>query len=70
MYLEGKVLSWYNDNVDGLYCQKDMWSFKEVITGLYDHFVHDTATYDTLEKFQHIQYQASGGVMSYYNKLE
>jgi hypothetical protein len=23
-----------------------------------------------LEKFQHIQYQASGGVMSYYNKLE
>ena len=47
-----------------------MWSFKEVITGLYNYFVHDTATYDVLEKFQHIQYQALGGIMSYYNKLE
>ena len=70
IYLEGKVLSWYNDNINSLYHQKNVWSFKEVITGLYNCFVHDTATYNTSEKFQHVQYQASGGIMSYYNKLE
>jgi hypothetical protein len=30
------AVTWYDDNVDGIDHQKEVWSFKMVITGLYD----------------------------------
>ena len=70
MYLEGTALTWFNDNVDGLYRHKNVWSFKEVITGLYDRFIYDTATHDASDKFWHVKYNATNGVMAYYHELE
>jgi hypothetical protein len=59
MYLEEIALTWFEDNVDGVYRHKAHWKFKDVITSLYDWFIHDNATHDSVE-----------GVMSYYHKLE
>ena len=70
MYLEDQALTWFNDNVDGFYHQKQHWFFKEVITGLYDWFIYDTATHDITDKFWHVKFNASEGVMSYYHNLE
>jgi hypothetical protein len=70
MFLEGIVLSWFEDNVDGTYHQRLSWIFKDVITGLYDRFVHDNSTHDASDKFWHVEYNAEEGVMSYYYKLE
>jgi hypothetical protein len=43
MYLEGTAVTWYDDNVDGLDHQRDVWLFKLVITGLYC-YIHNTAS--------------------------
>jgi hypothetical protein len=40
LYLEGTMITWYNDNVDSMDHQNNIWLFKMVITSLYDQFVH------------------------------
>jgi len=70
MYLEGTALSWFEDNVDGVYRRRISWTFKDVITGLYDRFIHDNATHDAADNFAKVKYETSEGVMSYYHKLE
>jgi hypothetical protein len=70
MFLEDTASVWFKDNVDGAYRQCSSWTFKEVVTGLYDRFVHDNATHDATDKFWHVKYNAGEGVMSYYYKLE
>ena len=61
MFLENTALTWFEDSID---------SFKEVITSLYDQFVHENATHNVTDKFWHVEYNAEEGVMSYYHKLE
>jgi hypothetical protein len=70
MYSENQALTWFNDNVDGFFRQKNRWTFKEVITGLYDRFVHDSATHHASDKFWHVKYNAMEGVMAFYHELE
>ena len=70
IHLEGIALTWFEDNVDGVYRRHSSWSFKDVITGLYDRFIHDNATNDATERFWHAEYNAEEGVMSFYHKLE
>ena len=41
MFLENITLTWFEDSVDGAYCQWAAWTFKEVITSLYNQFVHE-----------------------------
>ena len=56
--------------MDGFYCHRVQCSFKDVITGLYDQFIHDNATHDAADHFSKVKYDVVEGVMSYYHKLE
>jgi hypothetical protein len=69
MYLEGDVLSWFNDNIDNFHCQQEYWTFKEVIMGLYDHFVFRAATCDASDKFWSMAFQEGDDIMSFYYKM-
>jgi hypothetical protein len=44
LYLEDTMITWYNDNMDGMDHQNNVWLFKMVITGLYDWFVYHVVT--------------------------
>jgi hypothetical protein len=70
MFLENTTIIWFEDNIDGRHHQRSSWTFKKVITGLYDQFIHDNAAHDVNNKFWHIEYNAREGIMSYYYKLE
>lgn len=70
MFLEGNTLSWLEDNVDGAYHQCMHWTFKDVITGLYDQFTHNNLMHDASDKFSKVEYNAEDSVLSYYYKLE
>ena len=70
MYLGGIALSWFEDNVDGVYCHRAKWKFKGVMTSLYDQFIHDNTTHDMADHFSKVNYDSIEGVMSYYHKLE
>jgi hypothetical protein len=58
MFLENTALTWFKDSIDSACCQCTAWTFKEVITGLYDWFVHENTTQNTSGKFWHVKYTA------------
>ena len=70
LFLEGQAQTWWTDHVDGIYHAKKVWSFKEGICSLYNHFIYDTAMHDTAEKFNRVKYDANKGIMAYYYELE
>ena len=69
LYLNSTAATWYNDNVDGIDHQKDVWSFKLVITSLYDRFVHHTLVGTTADKFWNATYIQEEGIMALYHEL-
>jgi hypothetical protein len=69
MYLEGTAATWYDNNVDGLDHQQDVWSFKLVITGLYDRFVHHASVGTAADKFWNTTYIPEEGIMALYHEL-
>jgi hypothetical protein len=70
MFLTGKAHVWFNDNVESVTCRIRHWSFKDVVTGLYDRFIHDASIQDATTKFYEVTYSPATGVMGYYHDLE
>jgi hypothetical protein len=69
MYLKGTALMWYDDNIDGINHQEKEWSFKYVVTGLYDRFVHSKAVGEAVNRFWTATYEPEEGVMSFYYRI-
>jgi len=70
MFLTGKAHVWFNDNVESVTRRIRRWSFKDVVTGLYDRFIHDASIQDATTKFYEVTYNPATGVMGYYHDLE
>jgi len=70
MYLGEKAKTWFNDNVEGINCRRRVWTFKDVITGLYDRFIHESSIQDATQKFYSVKYTTDGGVYGYYHELQ
>ena len=70
MFLTDKAHVWFNDNVESVTRRVRNWSFKDVITGLYDRFIHDASIQDATAKFYEVTYNPVTGVMGYYHDLE
>jgi len=70
MYLDKKAKTWFNDNVEGINHQRWVWTFKDVITGLYDQFIHESSIQDATQKFYSVKYTTDGGVFGFYHELE
>jgi hypothetical protein len=69
MYLEGTALTWYDDNIDGIDHQEKVWSFKYLVMGLYDHFIHSEAVSEAVDKFWTATYKPEEGVMPFYYRM-
>jgi hypothetical protein len=70
MYLDKKAKTWFNDNVEGINHQRQVWTFKDIITGLYDRFIHESSIQDATQKFYAVKYTTDGGVYGFYHELE
>jgi hypothetical protein len=70
MYLSKKAKTWFNDNVEGINRRRRVWTFKDVITGLYDRFIHESSIQDATQKFYSVKYTTDGGVYGYYHELQ
>jgi len=69
MYLDEKAKTWFNDNVEGINHWRQVWIFKDVITGLYDRFIHESSIQDVTQKFYSVKYTTDGGVYGFYHEL-
>jgi hypothetical protein len=70
MYLSEKAKTWFNDNIEGINRRRWVWTFKDVITGLYDQFIYKLSIQDTTQKFYSVKYTTNGGVYGYYHELQ
>jgi hypothetical protein len=70
MYLGEKAKTWFNDNVKGINCRRQVWTFKDIIAGLYDCFIHKSSIQDATQKFYSVKYTTDGGVYGYYHELQ
>jgi hypothetical protein len=70
MYLGEKAKTWFNDNVEGINRRRRVWTFKDVITGLCDRFIHESSIQDATQKFYSVKYTTDGGVYGYYHELQ
>jgi len=70
MYLGKKAKTWFNDNVKGINHRRQVWTFKDVITGLYDQFIHKSSIQDATQKFYSVKYAMDGGVYGHYHELQ
>jgi hypothetical protein len=69
-YLDEKAKTWFNDNVKGVNCRRRVWTFKDIITGLYDRFIHESSIQDATQKFYSVKYTTDGGVYGFYHEPE
>ncbi|KAF8994124.1 hypothetical protein BDQ17DRAFT_1431257 [Cyathus striatus] len=68
-YLEGPALIWFRDEVLNPFLVKEKLSFEEIMTGLYNRFVHNDM-YDTgMMGFYAIWYKASEEVQTLYDTM-
>jgi hypothetical protein len=70
MYMSERARIWYSDNVESPYRSRFTWSFKDIILGLYDRFIHEASTRDATEKFYSVKYSAADGIRGFYDQLE
>jgi len=70
MYLSAQASTWFNDNVESASRRRRHWTFKRVVTGLYDRFIHESSIQDATHKFYAVKYATDGGVLGFYNDLE
>jgi len=70
MYLDDKAKTWFNDNIKSINHRRQVWTFKDVITGLYDWFIHESSIQDVTQKFYSVKYTTDGGVYGFYHELE
>ena len=65
MFLEGKALAWYDAEVDRINSQPYHWTFKEVITSLYNRFIRDMVIQEANLAFRKMTYNPELGIESY-----
>lgn len=70
LYLTDRARDWFDDNVEGINRYRKRWTFKDVITGLYDYCVNIGAIQEATEKFYSAKYDPEFGVMGFYNELD
>jgi hypothetical protein len=70
VFLKDKASAWYLDNVDSVTRRRRQWTFKKIITGLYDRFIHESSIQTATTKFHEVKYTANSGVRGFYHDLE
>ncbi|KAF5376109.1 hypothetical protein D9615_007779 [Tricholomella constricta] len=68
-FLNGEAWKWYNRHVIHVNREKQSWTFKDVILGLYDQFVLPSTMQDARNDFNAVTYSASKGIQGLYDDL-
>ncbi|KAG6858786.1 hypothetical protein C0995_013921 [Termitomyces sp. Mi166 len=68
-FINGEVQNWFRCHVLHTNRDKQDWTFKEVLIGLYNHFVNVAMMQEAREAFQTTVYDARMGVQTFYKEL-
>jgi hypothetical protein len=68
-FLNDEAKRWFNRHVLHVRRTQLMWSFEEVVTGLYDCFIHPSTMQDARAAFFAARYTESKGIQGFYDTL-
>ena len=68
-FLSGEAKKWYSCHIIHVNWTQLHWTFKDVIIGLYDQFMHPTMMQDACEAYAATRYSDKLGIQGYYNTL-
>jgi hypothetical protein len=68
-FLDGDAKAWLLREVEHPNRHRPSWTFDEVITGLYDRFVHATSLGDSRKAFSQARFNPEKGVRAFYDDL-
>jgi hypothetical protein len=67
--LDGTAYKWMLRHVTHVNREIEHWTFKDVIHGLYDHFVHPSSMQDARENLNKVEYSLKEGIQGLYNNM-
>ncbi|KAG6870559.1 hypothetical protein C0995_012212 [Termitomyces sp. Mi166 len=68
-FIDGEVWNWFRCHVLHTNWNKQDWTFKEVLIGLYNRFVNAATMQEACEAFRTAVYDARTGVQTFYDEL-
>jgi len=68
-FLTGEAKKWYHRHMVNINHRQPDWTFKQVILGLYDRFIHPSTMQDTRKAFFATCYGEEKGIQGFYDSL-
>ncbi|KZT06183.1 uncharacterized protein LAESUDRAFT_714528 [Laetiporus sulphureus 93-53] len=68
-YLKGAASEWYNDTIDDIDVDAQLWSFVEALCMLFRQFLHFASTISAADHFEVVMYLKQGGVVGLHDTL-
>ncbi|KAG6869968.1 hypothetical protein C0995_015905, partial [Termitomyces sp. Mi166 len=68
-FIDGEAWNWFHRHVLHTNGNKQDWTFKEVLIGLYNRFVNAATMQEAHEAFRTAVYDAQTGVQTFYEEL-
>jgi hypothetical protein len=68
-FLDGEARKWYHQHVVNIRRSQLVWTFEEVIIGLYDQFIHPSTMQDARNAFSATRYTKEMGIQGFYDTL-
>jgi hypothetical protein len=68
-FLDGEARKWYHRHVVNVRRSQLVWTFEEVIIGLYDRFIHPSTMQDARNTFSATRYTEEMGIQGFYDTL-
>ncbi|KAG6874626.1 hypothetical protein C0992_007224 [Termitomyces sp. T32_za158] len=68
-FIDGEARNWFRRHVLHTNRDKSYWTFKEVLIGLYNHFVNAVTMQEACEAFRTAVYDARTGIQTFYDDL-
>ena len=69
LFLDGIATKWYGQEIKSPDCRVYFWSFKDLICGLFKHFIHEVSAWNTTNQYNQMRYDSEKGVLTFYNDL-
>ena len=70
LYLEGLASQWYDQEVDSPDQQVQDWTFKDVICGLFQRFMHEASVQNAADQYDCTRFSHEKEALAFYNNMK
>ena len=69
LFLDGIATEWYGQEIESPKCRVFLWSFEDLICGLFKCFVHKVSARNAADQYNRTRYDSEKGALAFYNDL-